>query len=108
VEIEIITTKKKLTKSILQQMPTAPVDIMKVADVLGYYTDSKLGKVALLTHNQEYYTRPLSYTTNANVPTKVFRGVCAFVEFDNVQDRDDWWDVYTKVRGEALKTHIYI
>ncbi len=107
-EIEIVTTKKKLTKSLLAQMPTTLVDIMKVAKVLGYYNDPKEGKLALLNHNQEYYTRLLVYQISEKVLDKIFQGGRQAISFDTKQDRDDWWDAYTKVREEALKTHIYI
>lgn len=57
-EIEIITTKKKLTKSLLDQIRSVPNDVIGICEVLGYLINVKkdIYKLILLKYRGEYYT----------------------------------------------------
>ena len=59
-QIEIVTTKKKLTKSILNQMRYAPTSQIRGWEVLGYVVKcvKTLRKALLIKFDDEYYIFP--------------------------------------------------
>lgn len=105
-EIEIVTTKKKLTKSLIEQMPVASIHVMTSAKVLGYYIDKKHGKIAIMSYLGEYYTRALGYKNGSN-ECCVYRKN-TLLTFDTPLERDTWMEAYEPMQEKALKTHIYI
>ena len=116
-EIELITTKKKLTLSIVKQMPQLPrhVTALRRCKVLGYVKHPSLHKqvnVALLVYNEEYYTLTLRNWKASVAPIKAYAnsGLKATVstQFSNQQHRDEWLELFGLIKTKALATHIYL
>jgi hypothetical protein len=83
-EIELITTKKKLTKSIINQMPLANnIDVLNDGVVVGFLLNVRKGcvKVILIKHNNEFYILLSHYR----------KGSFKFFSEDR---RDAWWKIY--------------
>ncbi len=109
-DIEIITTKKKLTKSILEQMPSGETTpILSNCEVLGYL----LGvvkynhKAVLIKSETDYYILNTSWkksdaviyrSIGSSMGTKIFNSEC---------ECNIFWDLLQEVISRAVK-HIYI
>ena len=108
-EVEIVTTKKKLTKAIVNQMRRPSLETMKNGDVLGYL----IGVVknvpwAILIHNNgEYFILESGWKKGE---TSVYRSIGKWTQskrFESVAMCDDWWDTFKTV-SEKAKDQIYI
>jgi hypothetical protein len=108
-EIEIITTKKKLTQSIIKQMYQASTSAMRFGIVLGHIKlDSP---VAIIKHLDDYYKCHLNYCLGCSGNLRVYRKVrsySTYVDFASQEELDVWWSAYQAMREKALLTHIYI
>ena len=108
-EIEIITTKKKLSKSIVNQMRHAPLGVLKDGKPLGFVIGvvKKCYKAILIQHMDNYYWIPSNY---AKGDTSVYRKVgkwSSSIKFESTDDCGDWWTAYIEIRERAVN-HIYI
>ena len=113
-KIEIITTKKKLSKAFINQMHKATEHIMITGKCLGYVLNVKKNahELAIIEHENDYYTEALNYKLSSS-PTKIYRkcgsGIGSYnYSFETIKEREIWWEGYTKMKKIALKTHIYI
>ena len=79
-KIEIVTTKRKLTKSVVKQMQAAThlkikdaVDSAGVGMVIGYVTDChKLAeKLAIIHHIDDYYTVPMHHWVKSSTNRRI-------------------------------------
>jgi len=63
-KIDVITTKKPLTKSLVNQMRTARVEQLRNGEVLGFVVNvvKDSPKSLLIHHNGDYFTLPMDYT----------------------------------------------
>jgi hypothetical protein len=105
--IEVLTAKKKLSKSLIAQMPHPSVGIIQNAEVLGYVMLET--KVAILHYRGEYYAIRLSWQREGAVIKSTHGKRVMYVKRVWTQEeRDMWWDAYTTMLGKALQTHIYI
>jgi len=108
-KIEIITTKKKLTKSILSQMKTADLFELKNGTVLGYVLNSIKNKykAILIECNDNYYTISASYK---KCEISVYRMVGKWShtrKFTSTESCNEFWKYYQEVLNKA-KEQIYI
>ncbi len=110
-EIEIVTTKKKLTLSLLKQMYSLPYRLFDQVKVLGYVSAGQEHgtKNALCVLHGEYYLLDLRYERRGNYAgyNGVFRGerICRL----EPEIIDDWFEKYEQIKNEAQSAgHIYI
>lgn len=103
--IEIVTTKKKLTKSVIDQMYQAPIKAMECGEVLGYMLRASryCYKVILIEYSGDYYIMPADYCKDDG---RIYRKGGNFKKFHTQEDADKWWDTYMEVVRKAT-THIY-
>jgi len=117
-KIEIITTKRKLTKSLVKQMHNAnfthicqAADIGSVTEILGYVTDCEKSGVnlAIIHHINDYYTIPMYEWSISSVNDK---RVCAKgnreVSFNNSEDAFTLIESMKKIRHSLVGRHIYL
>jgi hypothetical protein len=107
-EIEIITTKKKLTKGLIAQMKRASLSHIKNGESLGYVINCVKGsyKTVLIKYLSDYYILETSWEKGT---LSVYRKVGKWsqsIKFDSESDCDEWWGAFQP----AIKTvtHIYI
>jgi len=108
-QIEIVTTKKKLTKSFINQMHRANIEVMKQGNVLGYLinVNKDAYKIILIQHENDYYIIESNWVLGK---LAVYRKIGKWTqkkEFKTTQDKLNWWTAYQKVLENA-KRHIYI
>ena len=112
-KIKIISTSKKITKTIVSQMKQANLTQMKNRkDVLGHVVACVKGSylTAIIDSCTDYYVvyldwqRPVGciyfYRKNGKWTTKK--------DFDSKEECDSWEKEYKSIRAMALKRHIYI
>jgi len=108
-KIELLTTKKKLTKSIVNQMREASIAALRSGTSLGYLINAKKGvyKTILIRYDSNFFVIPCSYTKGeASVYLKVGRW-SQRKSFGTSISCDDWWDAYQDRIKEAVN-QIYI
>lgn len=112
-EVEIVTTKKKLTKSLISQMPGFIDNQYKIrtehSKILGYA--SLLDPTSIIEWEKEYYILDLTWKRSGD--GRAFyrtlpKNFSKSFNFKSEEDAEEWWRLYTKIRLEALQTHIYI
>ena len=91
-EIEILTTKKKLTKQLISQMRCANSSALKHGQVLGFLINVKKAdrKIILIKYKNDYLT------ISANQQ-----------KFEDLKLSNEWWDAYQSVIEKA-DVQIYI
>lgn len=108
--IEIVTTKKKLNKSLINQMPIAKIEQFRNGLVLGHLIGIKKQSylTGLIELNEEYYCFATDWKKgNSRIYRTIGRWATS-IDFDNDQERNDWWKCYKNAKEIAIKTHIYI
>lgn len=106
-EIELVTTKKKLTKSHLGQMKRASISQIKNGVVLGYVINCVKNsyKTVLIKHLSDYYILDTSWEKgNLSVYRRVGKWSQS-IKFESEDDCKEWWCAFQA----AIKTvtHIY-
>jgi len=110
--IEIVTTKRKLTKSLVNQMRPAPLVAIQHGTVLGYLIrvvkDSY--KTFLIEHEGEYFVLPSGWEKGLGTQrVTVWRTIGRWStkkRFNDVETCDKWWAAYESVLKTT--TQIYI
>ncbi|MBC8431882.1 MAG: hypothetical protein H8D96_08165 [Desulfobacterales bacterium] len=109
-EIEIVTTKRKLTKSIVNQMVRASLtETLINCKPLGFLVGvvENCPRAILIEHNGNYYTIPSNYTKGSfSVLRKIGRWHQS-IKFDSEEACNEWWIAYKAVISEADR-QIYI
>ena len=110
-DIEIITTKKKLTKSIVNQMPFRVFKNFDEFEVLGLLRNIRTGvnKTLLCKHNiKGYFLLNMKYWIfdDGRYPTEVKFNGRAILSFENEQSRNDWWNTYKLIISTAKQIYI--
>ena len=114
--IEIVTTKKKLTKSLINQMPDGmDFKILEKCMVLGFITGIRNNAIVLVHYNGEYYVIDANW--KKSTPTTLSRKTAKFSrKFGYLQRKKEFkdesscyaiWEAYKIVLGKAPE-HIYI
>ena len=112
--ITIATTEKKLTKSIIGQIPIAGLIHLLDGKVLGYMIGCrpKLGhKLMLIKYKKEYYLHAISWTRGDSDKKPMYKKIGKWTsvhKFDSLAESDQYWDAYIDAKRIAEKTHIYI
>ena len=116
-EIELITTKKKLTLSIVKQMPVLSKSIaaMQCCEVLGHIKHPSLHKgvsTAIVKYNEVYYALTLyNWKTSTNpvaLYTKLGNGYSTKTVFSSERHCKEWLELFSLIKTKALATHIYL
>ncbi len=112
-EIEIITTKKKLTKSIIKQIPGLPDSLFEEVKILGYLRVDcfrNMTRFALCKGVKDYYLLNMHWEKRGhyagyNLPGRAGERQKRFTSV-NI---DVWMEKYNKLKTAAEeKGHIYI
>lgn len=112
-QIEIVTTKKKLTKNHISQMRIASETVLRCGRVLGYILNARkyVHSLALIKFEDDYYYISLDFEISNNsisVYRQPSRNFHQKISFKLEEERQHWIKSYQKVQAIALKTHIYI
>jgi len=107
-EIEIITTKKKLTKSIISQMRAANLTQIKNGEVLGYVIGAMKDnyRAIIIKYEKDYYTISANYTKGE---ISIYRKIGKWSQarkFETKEECDIFWKYYQNILSQA--EHIYI
>lgn len=112
IEIELVSTKKKLSKSLISQMKTASVEDLIMLEVypdrvLGYIVE-KNEKIAILQGTDDWKKLSIEFDYKASTIATtecIYRN--RFIRFAGEAERDSFLKGYNLLRSLA-KTHIYI
>ena len=108
-KIKIVTTEKRLTKSIVNQMPIADESVIRLGEPLGYLLNIRKDtyKVVLIYWEENYY---VSYTNWVKLNHSVYRKIGRWsktLKFETEEECDLWWERYMDMKMKA-HTQIYI
>jgi len=111
--IKIVTTEKKITKNLVNQMKYAGRAELRDGECLGYMRNTVKGArdAMLIEHVSEYYVCPMGFQKSLNhVYRKALKGHGVFeVQFDTPGACNAWWEAYQKaLTSEGAKLQIYI
>ncbi len=110
-ELELVTTKQKLNKKIVNQMRYGTsLAVLANCNVLGYLVNAvkNVPTAILMESLGEYFVIPANYTKG---DMSVYRRVGKWSQskkFHNSSDCDEWWAAYTLVIEKAAKNQIFI
>ena len=111
-KIIIKITEKKLTQSLIKQMPGANLNVLQAGagNVLGWVQLPKV-KVVIIHHDNEYYTQTMGwYQPGDESSPKLYRAGYSrgthTKPFDSIEKKNVWWKAYSVVVDKA--EHIYI
>lgn len=113
-ELEIITTKKKISKSIIKQLEPAELSDIKyfnTMSTLGYYVRDLGSKyperVGLFQGVNGWKIMSLFDWDVSIYDTRViFKN--RYKDFKDKQERDDWLEEYNKIKKRCLKNHLIL
>ena len=116
-KIKLLTTEKKLTKSILNQIPLATLKNMKEDNLLGFILNSREDhyKVILIERDNIYSILPIYDWKKVDWDSSVHENCIyrytpkrtIYKSFDSEEKRDEWFKTYSKIKDIQLK-QIYI
>lgn len=106
--IEVKTVVKKLTKSLISQMQTASLDVLKNGTLLGYVVnvDKYSYKTMIFKYGENYYTMPMNWTLGSDVyscgvkisgPSSCYRKYGKWSwgkDFATAEACETWWKYY--------------
>jgi len=105
--IKIISTEKKLTKSIINQMHSASIQVLEKGKTLGYV--NIFGSVLLIEYEGRYYRQNMGWYKWEDSP-RASRKVGKFSQSTNPNQSEEefarWWYAYCKLRDEAEQIYI--
>lgn len=113
-EIEIVTTEKKLTKNIVNQLPFANLKDFTDGKVLGHISNihKECYDVVLIENNKKYSYFPLNWQQG---DTTVHKAVymkgkkwSTTIDLETKEACQTWWDTFIKIKEKAFKTQIFI
>lgn len=108
-KIKIITTEKKLSKSLISQMMKAPIEALERGEVLGYVIKVvKDSYKAFIIHwNDDYYIIEGNWEKGVkDLYRRSTKGGSYQKKFKDEKLKDKWWNAYQKVLKHDR--HIYI
>jgi hypothetical protein len=108
-EIEVLTSKKKLTKSMVSQMYRAGTNTMAGGEVLGYLVNCQknAGTIILIKFKEEYTTIENNWRKGELRLQRPIGRYWQTKKFSNEDDLNAWWKAYQRVLNLASQ-HIYI
>ena len=108
-EIEILTTKRKLSKSIVNQMRMPSKTIMETGEVLGYLIKVVKGcfRGILIRKDFDWYIIKADYVKGEMAVYRKSGKWTTKIQFKTTIECDEWWQEYEKVKADATK-QIYL
>lgn len=108
-EIEILTTKKKLTKQLISQMRFPSLFVLRYGQVLGFLINIKKTdyKIILIEYKGDYFIIGANWQKAELSVYKKLRTMQRSKKFDNLKLCDEWWKAYQFVIEKA-DMQIYI
>lgn len=108
-EIEIQTTKKKLTKSIISQMTIAGLFVLKNGIPLGYVVNVRNGmsKAIIIKHDINYYIISANFIKSTQSVYYRKGKWSVITSFNSDKDCDIWWEYYSKILKQ-VNNQIYV
>ena len=110
-DIELITTKRKLTLPIIKQMNTCPFSNLEKSELMGYI-NANIGKkwysIGLVKIDNDY---EIFYLNWQKGETSIYRsaGIGSItIPYDTEDKCLTAWVQYTKALSFVLKKHIYL
>ena len=107
--IELLTTKRKLTKSIISQLRQAPLEVLISGHPLGFVIGVKKNcyKIIIIQFDKDYYYIEYNWKLGEKSITRILRRGTQTVQFETEQRTNHWWDNYQRILKLAQK-QIYI
>lgn len=107
-EIEVRTTTKKLSKSIINQMRSATLASLLDGEVLGYVVKivKNSYKTIIIKHNGEYFVETAGWKKGEE---QVYRRVGRWShqkKFNTAEDCTEWWTAYQNALNKAQQIYI--
>jgi len=108
-EIEIVTAKQKLSKSLINQMQEATPMALKRGTVLGYMINVRKTehKTILLKYDGQYYAISAEWYQGEKAAHRKVGKWTFQKTFDAPELLSNWWEDYTRALNEAVD-QIYI
>ena len=108
-EIEIITTKKRLTKSVVDQMREVTLNALRCGVSLGYMINIRKDsyKTILINFENEYYVIPANYSRGETAVYRKIGKLSSQIKFNDAGACSEWWNAYMERLKEATN-QIYI
>jgi len=114
VEIEIVTTKRKITKSLVGQMRRADGSKNMAfwgGEPLGFLVGivKDIYKALLIKYQDDFYVLPMNYSLGELCVTRSFGRWHQSIKFETSEEKIDWWNRYqVLIYGEKAQQQIYI
>ncbi len=107
-QITIITTEKKLSRSLITQMGTAGLDQVKNGKLLGYVRNivKEKPKLLVIEHEGNYYTISCDYTKGEN---RIYRQIGSWGSYRNFKSENEcneFWKHYEEMVKAAKQIYI--
>lgn len=114
IEIELVTTKKKLSKSVVNQMEMVNIvdfnliDMKDYDTVLGYYIDKneRIAIVKVVNDYKRVVLRDWKPTASTVRPELYCNNM--YWSFESYELRTTIYTMYNRLKQRALLTHIYL
>jgi len=108
--MNIEVKKVKLTKSLISQMMFISMKNISKAKVLGFLVGVRKGydKIILLEYNNDYYLCDERWIKREKSFSFMYKRWSYSKKFKSAEECNLMWEAYSKKRGEALKTHLYV
>ncbi|NIA28832.1 MAG: hypothetical protein GWP06_02830 [Actinobacteria bacterium] len=106
--IKIITTERKLSKSLVNQMHIASIDTVKHGIKLGYVVNVRknMGKALLINHNDNYTVFPMNWKKHCKSITRNVGNGSQEKKFDSADDCSKFWDAYQEILKNVQQIYI--
>jgi hypothetical protein len=104
-EIEIITTKKKITKSLVNQMRHDPPKlVLEQGKPLGFIIAivKNCYKAILLSHEGQYYIIPANYKKGDKSVYRRIGNRTHSIKFESESLCDAWWEAYQTIKEKSV------
>ncbi|MEA3438429.1 MAG: hypothetical protein U9R43_18340 [Thermodesulfobacteriota bacterium] len=108
-EIEITTTKKKITKSIINQMRVASITELEKGTAIGYLINIRKNsyKSLLIKYDGDFFCISADYKKKES---SIYRKIGIYsqtIKFDSPEICESWWTFY-QARLKEASNQIYI
>ena len=109
-EVELLTTKKKLTKSLISQFRSPDLNILNNGEVLGFVINvvKDSYRTVLIKYENDIYREHMSWVYGNG--DSVYRSFGKWSQkkiFKDKEEKTKWWDAYVEVLEKA-KNQIYV
>lgn len=108
-EIKLKTTEKKLTKSLINQMPLANFEVVTEGKAIGWLNNvvKKAPKSLLIEYKGLYYTIPMDFKKgNVTVYRRIGTGWTQSKNFETEEKCNIFWKAYRKMIDNVEQIYI--